>query len=295
YGLQRSLTPDLWDLVGDAMRKMSEDIRGHSTFFHFLKKAYPGCKLKHLATFEGWCCQYDDLQKRSAEMDLLTEARDIFEKKNAMPVLPVDDQARLEKEFEEMDIFGTGCVEVAAIQRRWGWDEQMTRDIIAKYDVSEDGCLDKGDFLRMMCPDGYRLPSMQGEDRDVFGMLLTGSIRYLEDAILKEEGLYAEDHGPLAKAPKEARLKPTPFSLLPEIPEATWTFWNELFTRLDADEDDHIRERDLLREGLLSPEVARHLMTIIDPEHPDSFTRRGFLTACLKASGCRRAKFECGR
>jgi|Cyp1metagenome_2_1107374.scaffolds.fasta_scaffold04524_19 hypothetical protein len=25
------------------------------------------------------------------------------------------------------------------------------------------GCLDKGDFLRMMCPDGYRLPSMQGE------------------------------------------------------------------------------------------------------------------------------------
>ena len=70
--------------------------------------------------------------------------------------------------------------------------------------VMQPGCLDKGDFLRMMCPDGYRLPSMQGEvgtkcsnlcfdpnnfdqDRDVFGMLLTGSIRYLSDAISTEE------------------------------------------------------------------------------------------------------------
>eukprot|EP00439_Symbiodinium_sp_Y106_P051279 s3398_g6.t2 len=291
YGLRRSLTPDLWDLVSDAMRKMSDEIRGPATFFHFLKKAYPGCQPKHLATFQDWCNQYDELQRRSAEMDLLTEAAALFEKKNAMPILPVDDQARLEKEFEEMDMFGTGCVEVAAIQRRWDWDEQMTRDIIAKYDLSEDGCLDKGDFLRMMCPDGFRLPSMQGADRDVFGMLLTGSIRYLEDAISTEEGLYAED----VKAAKEVRLKPMPFSLLPEIPEATWLFWNDLFTRLDADEDDHIRERDLLREGLLSPEVAKHLMSIIDPEHPDSFTRRGFLTACLKATGCRRAKFECGR
>ncbi|CAE7255896.1 GIP [Symbiodinium sp. CCMP2456] len=252
YGLRRSLTPDLWDLVSDAMRKMTDEIRGPATFFHFLKKAYPGCQPKHLATFQDWCNQYDELQRRSAEMDLLTEAAALFEKKNAMPILPVDDQARLEKEFEEMDMFGTGCVEVAAIQRRWDWDEQMTRDIIAKYDLSEDGCLDKGDFLRMMCPDGFRLPSMQGSDRDVFGMLLTGSIRYLEDAISTEEGLYAED----VKAAKEVRLKPMPFSLLPEIPEATWIFWNDLFTRLDADEDDHIRERDLLREGLLSPEVV---------------------------------------
>ncbi|CAE7640030.1 unnamed protein product [Symbiodinium sp. CCMP2592] len=174
YGLRRSLTPDLWDLVSDAMRKMSDEIRGPATFFHFLKKAYPGCQPKHLATFQDWCNQYDELQRRSAEMDLLTEAAALFEKKNAMPILPVDDQARLEKEFEEMDMFGTGCVEVAAIQRRWDWDEQMTRDIIAKYDLSEDGCLDKGDFLRMMCPDGFRLPSMQAFSDacdDGFGLL----------------------------------------------------------------------------------------------------------------------------
>ncbi|CAE7925766.1 unnamed protein product, partial [Symbiodinium necroappetens] len=102
YGLRRSLTPDLWDLVSDAMRKMSDETRGAATFFHFLKKAYPGCQPKHLATFQDWCNQYDELQRRSAEMDVLTEAAALFEKKNAMPILPVDDQARLEKEFEEM-------------------------------------------------------------------------------------------------------------------------------------------------------------------------------------------------
>ena len=30
--------------------------------------------------------------------------------------------------MQSQDMFGTGCVEVAAIQRRWDWDEQMTRD-----------------------------------------------------------------------------------------------------------------------------------------------------------------------
>ncbi|CAK9003479.1 unnamed protein product [Durusdinium trenchii] len=145
----------------------------------------------------------------------------------------------------------------------------------------------------MMCPDGYRLPSMQGQDRDVFGMLLQGSIRHLTEEISKEEDLFAETDRRTSRSGR--RLKPMPFSLLPELPDATWSYWNELFTRLDADEDDHVRERDLLREGLLSQEVARRLMAIIDPEHPDSFTRRGFLTACLKASGCRRAGFECGR
>lgn len=293
YGLRRPLTLELWELVAEAMHKTMDDVRGQPTFIQFLKKAFPGAKAKHLSTFESWCQQYDDLQKRGHEMDLLTEAAELFAKKSRMPVLPADDQARLEREFEQMDVEGTGFVEVAAIERHWGWDDEQTRNIIAKWDLSDDGCLDKGDFLRMMCPDGYRLPSMQGQDRDVFGMLLQGSIRHLTEEISKEEDLFAETDRRTSRSGR--RLKPMPFSLLPELPDATWSYWNELFTRLDADEDDHVRERDLLREGLLSQEVARRLMAIIDPEHPDSFTRRGFLTACLKASGCRRAGFECGR
>ncbi|CAJ1392359.1 unnamed protein product [Effrenium voratum] len=291
YGLRRSLSPDLWDLGHEAMRK-AETYGGPLSFLQFLKKAFPMAKPKHLSAFEHWCEQYDELQQRSAEMDLLTEAMLLFEKKSSMPVLPCDDQASLEREFEEMDVSGSGCVDIGAIQRRWGWDQKMTLDILSKYDLSADGCLDKGDFLRMMCPDGYRLPSMEGEDRDVFGMLLTGSIRYLHEKIAESTDLYSVKDRKLDKA---RTVKPMPFSLLPEVPEGTWLYWNELFSRLDADQDDHVGERDLLRAGLLSPEVAKHLMTIIDPEHPASFTRRGFLTACLKASGCRRTKFECGR
>lgn len=293
YGLKRSLTLDLWELVADAMHKVVDGLGGTPTFLQFLKKAFPGAQPKHLSTFENWCEQYDDLQKRSVEMDLLTEAADIFARKNAMPVLPQDDQVRLEKEFEEMDEDGTGCVPVSTIEQRWGWDTETCRGIMAKWDLTDDGCLDKGDFLRMMCPDGYRLPSMQGEDRDVFGMLLTGSIRYLSDAISNEEDLFAMSDRRTSQSGR--KLKPMPFSLLPEIPDSMWNYWNDLFTRLDSDEDDHVGERDLLREGLLSQEVARRLMQIIDPEHPESFTRRGFLTACLKASNMRRAKFECGR
>jgi len=293
YGLKRSLTLDLWELVADAMRKVVDDMRGPPSFVQFLKKAFPGSQPKHLSTFEGWCQQYDDLQKRSVEMDLLTEAAAIFQRKNQLPILPQDDQIRLEKDFEEMDVNEQGCVPVSVIEQRWGWDTETSRNIIAKWDLSEDGCLDKGDFLRMMCPEGYRLPSMQGEDRDVFGMLLSGSIRYLSDAISTEEELFAQADRRTSRSGR--KMKPMPFSLLPEIPDAMWGYWNELFTRLDVDEDDHVTERDLLREGVLSQEVARRLMQIIDPEHPESFTRRGFLTACLKASNTRRAKFHCGR
>ncbi|CAK9003481.1 unnamed protein product, partial [Durusdinium trenchii] len=132
YGLRRPLTLELWELVAEAMHKTMDDVRGQPTFIQFLKKAFPGAKAKHLSTFESWCQQYDDLQKRGHEMDLLTEAAELFAKKSRMPVLPADDQARLEREFEQMDVEGTGFVEVAAIERHWGWDDEQTRNIIAK-------------------------------------------------------------------------------------------------------------------------------------------------------------------
>ena len=70
-----------------------------------LSQAQPPCNPGLFSLFSGDVCGlWGGVEtKELAEMDLLTEARALFEKKNAMPVLPIDDQARIAESHEKIE------------------------------------------------------------------------------------------------------------------------------------------------------------------------------------------------
>ncbi|CAE8705527.1 unnamed protein product [Polarella glacialis] len=155
---------------------------------------------------------------------------------------------------------------------------------IASFDISEDGLIDKNEYLQMMCPRTYRLPSSNSAARAWFGELLRFEKESLRSSVDHTTLLFAEGHLSDVQA-----VSPMPRSLLPVVDQATWLQWNGLFDGLDLDHDNKVSLKELETAGILSPEVSEHLAHIIDPELSGEFTRQGFLEALLRAKGQRRA------
>ena len=53
YGLRRSITLELWELVAEAMRKTADDMRGPPSFIQFLKKARIRLERLEIKPFEA--------------------------------------------------------------------------------------------------------------------------------------------------------------------------------------------------------------------------------------------------
>merc|ERR1719510_548858 len=53
---------------------------------------------------------------------------------------------------------------------------EMASKTMAAFDRDEGRCVDKQEFLEMMCPEEYRLPNMDGEGRHLLGRLLEDSL-----------------------------------------------------------------------------------------------------------------------
>lgn len=286
-GLGKEVPCDLWELVGGSLLKLSEErSRGiKPTLVNFLHKICPVARARHLRMFEIWCQQFDELESRQMRIETVEEAVQRFEANDRKPVLPADEMLRLDRTFEQLDRHQNGCVTVADIAHYFEWDQVTTEEFLSRHDLSEDGCLDREDFLRMMCPDNFRLPTMSGSDREVFGLLLQGQARKLREDLVKQEETFRP--GTLASKDK-------PASLLPQVQEETWLFWNRLFDRLDSDGNNYVDSRDLVDSGLVSREVITTLVSIIEPEETMRFSRQSFLMALLDATGSRRVGFSVG-
>jgi len=286
-GLGKEVPADLWELVGGALPRLAEEqSRGMKpTFLNFLQKLCPAACPKHLRMFEIWCQQFDDLESKQTRTETVEEAVQRFEANSRKPVLPEDEILRLDRSFESLDRHQNKCVMLADIANYFGWDQVTTQELVSQHDLSEDGCLDREDFLRMMCPDNFRLPAMGGSDREVFGLLLQGQARKLRDDLVKQERTFRQ-------GTPASKVKPA--SLLPQVQEETWLFWNRLFDRLDSNGDNYVDDKDLLASGLVSREVSTALISVIEPEETTRFSRKSWLIALLDATGSRRAAFSVG-
>lgn len=286
-GLGKEVPCDLWELLGDALPTLSEErSRGiKPTFVNLLHKMCPIARPRHLRMFEVWCQQFDEIESRQTRTETVEEAALRFEANDRKPVLPADEIFRVDKIFQQLDRHQNGCVTVEDVADYFAWDPVTAEEFLSRHDLSEDGCLDREDFLRMMCPDDFRVPAMSGSDREVFGLLLQGQARKLREDLENEEGTFRR--GSLTK-------KDTPVSLLPQVEEETWLFWNQLFDRLDSDGDNYVDSKDLVYSGLVSREVISTLVSIIEPEETMRFSRQSFLRALLDATGSRRAGFSVG-
>ncbi|CAE8697549.1 unnamed protein product [Polarella glacialis] len=157
--------------------------------------------------------------------------------------------------------------------------EDEVRGIFEKYDASQDGFIDKLEYMHLMCPEGYKLPEKNRFGREVFGTILSTHVDRFANELKAEEHLFSQKLS-------SAQPTPMPSFMLPEVENDMWLAWNKLFESLDDDKDELISQDELRHSGLLSFELCDHLVSLIDPDNPQSFSRDAFLEALLHANNC---------
>lgn len=285
---------NVWSKIEDAMNAIEKDWHqatgSKPNFFQFLRYACPGAREKHLRMFEVWCQEFDELAEAKERHRLIEEAGDVFEENDNLEIIPKSELDSLEKDFESLDTAGRGFLTADQLAQAWNMDLETVKGIIHKIDA-EDRTLDKQDYFRLVCPSQYRLPEMSGDQRDLFGKLLE-SMENKSKAEVKRKAKMFGVGGSQSEGPD---IAPTPLSLLPEVDEETWKFWNSVFTELDVTKDDALDLRDLKESGLLSEKVCEFIIDMLhSPDEGQCFTRQSFLNALLEATGCRRVgRLDC--
>ncbi|CAE8581134.1 unnamed protein product [Polarella glacialis] len=170
-GLSHGVEPEAWKKLSVALEHTAEDhFRGRKPeFFRFLKAMCPSAQSRHLRLFASWCQQYDDLPDQASKMQAADDASLSFHADGSLPLIPMDELVIMERQFAQMDKSNVGFLTIETIATRWEWDDFTLNHFIASFDISEDGLIDKNEYLQMMCPRTYRLPSSNSAARAWFG------------------------------------------------------------------------------------------------------------------------------
>jgi len=253
-------------------------------FLEFLRLICPGVRAAHLRMFEEWCNQFDNLVEQQILKDRLNGVTSTFLDNDKKGIIPDDDIRKLEAHFHALDVTGRGYVTLDELGKEWGMDEASLRELFKNNHVAHDTYLDSHDYLRLVCPEEYRLPAMYGSSRDLFGKLLLGAGKRITRNATMIEELFNEN-----KVQQGETREKCPDALLPEVEEETWAQWNTIFSQLDTDSDDMVDFHDLWASELLSQDVCKFVITLLrDVPGSNAFSRNSFLRALLDAQGCRR-------
>lgn len=298
--IDTSMTDSLWDSIEAGLKQVAEDMRScvKPEFFDFLRKLSPSADSRHLRMFEVWCQQYDDLAVKEKLVKAAQNAADTFLENDLKPVWPEQEVHQAHVLFEAVDRSGNGIVSADDIEKGLGVDRATVEEMMADYDYSEDGLMDKVEFIRMMCPSHFRLPEMEEgkADRQILGKLLIVAMEREKQEFSTSQGKFRSsvDEELNLGCGMSRLLSDKPDAVLPEVDDATWSAWNNMFDHLDKNHDDVLHIREIESSGIVSMTVCKFLVESLDPQNNEGFTRDTLLQALLQAHDLRRHGFSEG-
>jgi Ca2+-binding EF-hand superfamily protein len=193
-------------------------------------------------------------------------------------VLPTDEVARLRREFERLDREGLGRIPTAQLVREYGLHTDynqsagcMASDLL---ETCQDGFVDLHDFMRLLCPDGYRLPNMEGSIREVFHHIVEYEACEAKTALRASETVGGPD-------------LERPAALRPLVGWRRWRKWTQLFASIDRNRNGSITARELVTTNMFSQQEALAIVSILTPENSGNISLSMFLTALLNTYGFR--------
>jgi hypothetical protein len=258
-----------------ATQKSAEE----TTLDDLLKKISRKAQPKHLRMFEAWCSEYDSFTNLRVACTELEKGANNYKSYQMKRFLPVDELKVLQREFDRLDCSGNGFILPEDIVSGWAWTEEAAKETIATYDIHRLGRIEKNDFLKMMCPEEFRLPEMDDVGSELLGKLIVAQATEKRLILDAREAQYSNH-------PFSDAMFVPPTTALPEVSEVVWVEWNTVFDGLDSDGDERVFLEDLLQSGLHEA-VCHSVERLIDPEIVGSFTRAGYLSSLLQAHRCR--------
>eukprot|EP00928_Gymnodinium_smaydae_P063758 TRINITY_DN47255_c0_g1_i1.p1 TRINITY_DN47255_c0_g1~~TRINITY_DN47255_c0_g1_i1.p1 ORF type:complete len:678 (+),score=158.25 TRINITY_DN47255_c0_g1_i1:199-2232(+) len=261
-------------------------------FFRFLS---PCAQPRHVLMYKQWCADYDVHEEKKTKYRALANSLNVFDTNEQKPILPSADVARLEAEFEKLDRDGSGFVNARDIAIAWDWSEDIAKRTMMTFDRDDGRCLDKLEFLQMMCPEEFRLPQMDGVGRHLLGKLLDeGLSRNRNNLTHDSTGLFGDsenlDDDVIVNPEKKAALCHER-SELPaldlEVPADLLKNWENFWATLDSKGVGRIGVNELVASGLVSQEVSSALVQLVDKDDPEGISRFAFLESMCRAHSMR--------
>jgi len=290
--MNTTMSDFLWDLISDALPQVGQQKKAKKKpdFFAFLRLLCPAADDRHLRMFEVWCQQYDDLAAKQKELEkaesLLTHTFEANDNKQRWPDSDIEEFKKL---FAVIDTKGNGYVDAKQLGQGLELDHAAVLQLMHDNDVSDDGYIDEREFLRMMCPPNCKLPEMEegSAERQLLGTILRTAIEREKTEFEHEDSKFRHEHSELG-----AMVAQMPDSALPEVDDDTWSAWNAMFDRLDTNNDDELKVKELQASGLVAPEVSEFLVEWLAAENSGGLTRNVMLTALLKAHNLKKRGFN---
>eukprot|EP00927_Polykrikos_kofoidii_P012336 TRINITY_DN15318_c1_g1_i1.p1 TRINITY_DN15318_c1_g1~~TRINITY_DN15318_c1_g1_i1.p1 ORF type:complete len:835 (-),score=129.10 TRINITY_DN15318_c1_g1_i1:21-2525(-) len=255
----------------------------HIDFFDYLRALCPPAHPKHLRMFDVWCDEFDAHVVEKAELEKMEDAARSFVENERKPILPAEERSSLERQFKTLDCEGKGWISVDDLMKWWQLSDDEALSIFPKFDIARDDTIDMEEFLRITCPEEYRLPEMSGFARASFGNLLLASTLQKRDRVQDKASLYLLHSDGTSPQSGNSVAMAAPSSMLPVAPEDVISQWNDVFNDLDRDDDDLVRVRDLEASGLLSTAVCYCVASLIEPVRDGGFSREAFVAAMCRA------------
>lgn len=247
-------------------------------FVDLLRAVDPQAKSKHLSMYEVWRDEHKALGVQMEVLKDLEEVNTVFLQNQNKPVLPDYEIELLNREFRKLDVLNNGYITLHDIIRAWGWSYDLAYDTVAAYNIAGDGHLTHDEYLRMMCPEEYRLPEMSGVALEMFGQLLSSEISSRHHSMDHDAAVFCD-----ASISDDISLaKEAPHAVLRVVEKHVYDRWERVFVNLDKNSDGKVQPEELLASGLLSKEVCLTIVKLIGSESEGGFTRKAFMDALLK-------------
>lgn len=267
----------------DALSEERHGVNGPA-FCDMLRKMCPKAQARHVRMYEAWCVEYDELASEREVCMHLEFVVAVHAENKRKPCLPNGDIEFLKREFHRLDRFGKGYIDWGDLSSGWDWVSQTAEDTVTAYDTNLDNHIDRDEFVRMMCPQERRLPTMEGGGYELFGRILTHLAERSRASLAAKEARFSRRRGDHVGT----LLATTPPMALPKVDEAVWNEWNDAYDSLDVNKDGKVNVMELRCSGLLEPAVCDGVVRWLFPGDSEAVSREIFLAALLRAYGFRR-------
>lgn len=264
-----SIEPEFWIKMLSRPLEDLEQLRQDGVKFNiglFFKKLCPRATARHLRMFQTWLKELSQLEELEVLVEESRRLLESFQYSITRPVLPAAIRQELMKDFNRPEMREMAARNMSASLK------SETEGEVAK--------MSKDDFIFGICPKDYRPKDGNPLVESVVCHFLTMQQAKTEELLAQKKLLFAPQG---CQVPLRSFLKQ-------EVPESSWTQWNQVFDMLSGGED-HVTFKVLADSRLLPPEVCRFLCSMMASnfsQAADSFSREEFLQKLVDISEFRR-------
>ncbi|CEM25750.1 unnamed protein product [Vitrella brassicaformis CCMP3155] len=167
------------------------------------------------------------------------------------PVIPAEERLELEQIFRSIDASGDGVITLEEMKQSQFFSQDVASSLITQHSLKGSDSLSLEEFLIMMCPPEYRIPTRYEKFLPLYQWMIE------EEFLMRKRGRTFKEKERFSPETQDSS------SSLPEVEGASLIRIQELFLTVDwlSTQPGTITKDDLLNSGLVPRRIVSYIQT----------------------------------